>query len=323
VSDQTATTAQLSWTAVTGATGYNWEVVPQGNGQGTGVVSSGNTNNTTVQATGLAALTSYDAYLQNDCGSPYTGPVTFTTECNAVTTFPWTEGFENGGTIPGCWSQVYESGTHNWVFQNGGDAGSPSAAHTGGYNAAFLHTTIGTKTKLVSPPLDLTAITNPELNFWHTQSDWRGDQDELRVYYKTSPGGAWTLIPGAEWTVIPGAEWTVNITSWTREIFVLPNPSSNYYIAFEGTDGYGYGVCIDDITVYEPSCPTPTTQTYSNRTTTGADLGWTDATGLQWDLYIVPTGDPAPVAVSTPTINDTQNNPYTWTGGTEDTYYDW
>ena len=165
----------------------------------------------------------------------------FTTECDAVSTFPWTEGFENGGAIPSCWSQEYVNGTHDWVFQDGGSYSHPANAHTGNYNAAFTHDNRGDVTKLVSPALDISGLTDPKLTFWHAQIEWYGDQDELRVYYKTSAAGSWIMIPGAE--------WTGNITDWTEETFTLPSPSSDYYIAFEGTDDYGYGVVVDDIIV--------------------------------------------------------------------------
>ncbi|MCD4696123.1 MAG: fibronectin type III domain-containing protein, partial [Bacteroidales bacterium] len=167
----------------------------------------------------------------------------FTTECDVVSTFPWIEGFENGGAMPSCWSQEYENGTHDWVFQNGGGYSHPANAHSGSYNAAFTHTSSGTVTKLVTPVLDLSGLTSPVLTFWHAQEVWPNDQDELRVYYKTSAGGTWTLIPGAV--------WINNIPNWTEETFTLPSPGSDYYIAFEGTDNYGYGVVVDDVSIYE------------------------------------------------------------------------
>ncbi len=103
VSGMTQTTADLSWNAAAGATGYNWEVVPIGNGQGVGVVASGNTANTFVTATGLTASTGYDAYVQNDCGSAYAGPVGFYTSCPAVSV-PYFESFDavTAPAFPSC-----------------------------------------------------------------------------------------------------------------------------------------------------------------------------------------------------------------------------
>jgi len=39
------------------------------------------------------------------------------------------------------------------------------------------------------------------------------------------------------------------LSSWTNIVLALPNPSSRYYIAFEGWARYGAGVCIDDVMV--------------------------------------------------------------------------
>ena len=87
-----------------------------------------------------------------------------------------------------------------------------------------------------------------------------------------------------------------------------------------GLKSYIANIILGGITA---SCPNPTNQTEANITTSGADLGWTDASGTHWDLYIVASGSPAPTAGSTPTVNDTQTNPYTWSGGNTNTAYDW
>jgi hypothetical protein len=151
-----------------------------------------------------------------------------------------TEDFENGGNIPTGWTQEYVISTNSWDFDDGSGSGSPSSAYGGSYNA-LLFATRGSKTKLVTPVIDLDGYTSPTLKFYHAQSNWGGDQDELRIYYKTSSGGSWTLISGAE--------WTSEVSSWTQRTVSLPSTSSTYYIAFEGYSDYGYGVIIDNIEV--------------------------------------------------------------------------
>ncbi|SDH01774.1 T9SS type A sorting domain-containing protein [Winogradskyella thalassocola] len=201
---------------------------------------------------GLSQGTTYHlaVYEYNDTNTCYnltelTG--SFTTLCAKITSFPFTEGFE-GGALPSCWSQEYETGTVNWAYQDG-NSNSSLDAHIGTKNAYFYDTN-GDQTKLITPALDLTGVSSPTLSFWHAQVDWSGDQDELRVYYKTSAGGTWTLIPGQE--------FTSSIGSWTQESVLLPNPSSDYYIAFDATGNYGRGVVLDDI---EINGDIPTTDT--------------------------------------------------------------
>jgi hypothetical protein len=173
--------------------------------------------------------------------------------CSATTPhdLQFTEGFENGGSIPGGWSQEYVAGSVSWVFQSGDSYGHPVSAHGGNYNAVLFYAGYGDyRTRLVTPAINFgTATRNAQLTFWHYMEEWSSDQDQLRVYYKTSAGGAWTLL----------ASYTSSLASWTQQTISLPNPNSTYYLAFEGADSYGFGVCIDDvaITADAPTLATP------------------------------------------------------------------
>ena len=66
--------------------------------------------------------------------------------------------------------------------------------------------------------------------------------------------------------MISGAEWTSEVSSWTQRTVTLPNLSSTYYIAFEGTSDYGHGVVIDEVEVTgtAPTCTYSWTTTASN-----------------------------------------------------------
>lgn len=161
-------------------------------------------------------------------------------DCN-ISTFPFTEGFENGGVIPTCWTQEYISGDNvAWQFINGNGDSNPATAHSGTYNACLKDQDTGEdKTILVTPTLDLSTFTTGQVSFWHTQEFWSPDQDELKVYYRVAEDSAWVLLQ----------TYTDNISSWTKDSITLTNLNSTYYIGFEGNALYGYGVCIDDIEV--------------------------------------------------------------------------
>ncbi|MEF3693843.1 MAG: M6 family metalloprotease domain-containing protein, partial [Candidatus Cloacimonadota bacterium] len=152
------------------------------------------------------------------------------------------ESFENAGSIPTGWTEQFVSGNTSWDFDTGGYSNSnPSSAYDGNYNARLFYNSSSTAkiTKLISPAMNLSSANSASLSFWHTQAYWAGDQDKLKVYYKTSAEGAWNLL----------AEYTVNITNWTQRTIALPNLSGSYYIAFEGITDYGYGVCLDKVVV--------------------------------------------------------------------------
>ena len=81
VSNVTTSSADLSWTAGGTETAWNVEYGTAGFTLGTGTLTS--TTTTTISMTSLTDLTSYDVYVQADCGSGQTsswiGPLTFTT----------------------------------------------------------------------------------------------------------------------------------------------------------------------------------------------------------------------------------------------------
>ena len=236
----TPTSFNLSWMGLVPAQGYEVEYGITGFdlGQGTRLYQTSNTcliNN-------LTPSTDYDVYIRPICSATDTGVwsvcKTFRTACNAMP-LPFTESFEST-TMPSCWREEYVSGIESWEYRAGASSNSGiTTAHSGNKNAAFLHQTTGSVTKLVTPYINLATVNNPYLTFWHAQKQWGGDQDELRIYYKASPTGQWTMLKA----------YTDNITTWTYDSIALPNASANYQIAFEATDGYGYGVIIDDITI--------------------------------------------------------------------------
>ena len=87
--------------------------------------------------------------------------------------------------------------------------------------------------------MDLSSVDDPQLTFNYAQPVWAGDQDQLRVFYRTSYDGDWVQI----------GEYLDDTPAWTEVTIDLPNPSSDYYVGFQATSGYGYGVTLDDVCV--------------------------------------------------------------------------
>lgn len=79
----TTSTADLSWSISTNAASYDWRVVPVGAGVGATAIDSGTAITTFDMATGLSPLTSYDFFVEADCGtvgtSGFAGPYSFMT----------------------------------------------------------------------------------------------------------------------------------------------------------------------------------------------------------------------------------------------------
>ena len=191
------------------------------------------------QYTGLVNGTTYLSEVTALYDEGESDPIdyTFTYVEEVILTLPVFEGFE-GGTIPESWTQEYVSGTEDWDYTYGVNSSHPADPHTGAFNAYFNGST-GNITKLVTAQIDMGTATDVELTFWHAQQYWSPDQDYLRVYYKNSAAGAWTML----------AEYLNDIPDWTEEIITLPDLTDDYYIAFEGEDGWGYGIGVDDISI--------------------------------------------------------------------------
>lgn len=194
-----------------------------------------------------------------------------------IATFPWEEGFETG-TLPSGWIQEQVHGYENWIFRNGSPEETPPIAHSGNFNACFFTTEYeGYSTKLITPELDLSQLNNPELTFWHAQADWAGDYDQLKVYYRISGTGNW----------IPLASYTDIVSEWTERVISLSSiPSGSVcQIAFEGISYYGSGVCIDDISIKDQSCPRISDFTVHHHSPVDVDLEWnSDPSHMEWIL---------------------------------------
>lgn len=241
-------------------------------------------NDTTVTLYALDAMTAYTFGVAANCGTDESDIVTisFNTACTAVT-IPYTEDFEASSNTVACWTT---DGPGSWTIGTG-DYSSSTGAFSGSTNAKIQHSSTGNVTKLISPALDLDGANGVQLVYAHIQRSWSGDQDEMRVYYRTSDTTAW----------IQAAEYTNEISSWTVDNVLLP--ATTYQVAFEMTDGYGYGVAIDSV-VFNPImgdyCAPVAALTVDSVSTTSVSLSWmSDAN----DYTIIDMADNSVVATST------------------------
>ncbi|MFY1048007.1 T9SS type A sorting domain-containing protein [Chryseobacterium sp. GP-SGM7] len=168
-----------------------------------------------------------------------------------VTSFPWTETFEDTSPTSAQWVCQYISGTNSsvtsgifWSIKATTSVGyfSSSGPYQGAKMAVFdtrSHSRDGIA-KFISPVMDLSGVSNPKLDFYYRNMLWGSDQNELKIYYRTSTTGTWTLI----------TTFNTNVATWTNSTEItLPNPSATYQIALEGVAKYGYGLDVDNLIV--------------------------------------------------------------------------
>ena len=162
-SNITTNSADVSWTA--GGSETEWMMVV--NGTSSVVTSS------TQALTGLTSNTNYDVQVAAICGAGDTSAMTpvysFSTACG-VAVAPYMENFDAG--FNNCWAQD-TADVFDWTLDAGGTPSSgtgPSDDMTGGGNYMFTEASVprahGDVATMMTEDIDISALTNPELNFY-------------------------------------------------------------------------------------------------------------------------------------------------------------
>ena len=328
VSNLVADSVNLSWTENGSATNWNIEYGPAGFTQGQGTTVSVNTNFYTL--TGLTPNTTYDVYVQSDCGSDWTGPVTFHTPCFIVSTFPYSYGFEDvisntgGDWSASCWSGNPENtgGNYNnppfrWTPNSGSTPhtsySGTNAAHSGSmyaYTSAFGGDN-GDVAELISPVFDLTGLNHPKLTFYYYM--FGSSMGSLSVDF--FDGTTWS---NDVWS-LSGEQQTSANEPWLQATVYLSNAVTQ--IRFRSIRGGVWSdMAIDDIVIEEgPTCPPPIYLSIDNVTGNSADISWNEiGSATAWNIEYGPAGfthgQGTTVAVT--------SNSYTLTGLNTFTTYD-
>ncbi len=321
------TTADLGWTENGVATMWDVEVVTSGSAATGTPTASGVGNPYT--AMGLTANTAYDFYVRADCGvggtSNWAGPFTFNTACPAVINAPYLEDFEafttqndTAFTSGNCWTGSNSAGSYFWESAPGTDNGSggtgPDPSITTGnyfYTEASGSTT-GDTADLVSPLVDLTALTSPALTFdYHMYGALIGTLDVI----VNGTDNVWTLTGQQQGLATdPWETATINLAAYAGQQIT---------VTFRGTGAGSFegDISIDNVSFTElPACPVPSMLTVTNITDTTADLGWTEnGTATVWDVEIVDV-TAGGMATGTATASGV-TNPYTAMGLTQNNDY--
>lgn len=328
VSNPTPDGAEISWTESGTSTIWNIEIVPAGDTP-TGTPTATNVTNPYI-ATGLNAITSYDVYVQSDCGgdlSSWTGPATFTTLCDIFVP----DYLENFTTIiPDCWDEASNGdattgptdlGAGSWVADEFLNIGTDDGA----YKINLFST--GKSDWIISPQFDLTggpfqvefdfAITN-----WNssTVAGTLGSDDTVQLLMTNDGGTTWIellLYDNSSVVPIPGIHPVVDLTAYSGQIVQFG------ILGSEGTvnDPEDIDVFVDNFQVRNiPTCPEPTDLTSTNLSLTSTEVAWTEAgTSTVWNIEYGPAG----FTQGTGTVVNGVTNPYVITGLLSDTLYEW
>ena len=268
------TSADLSWTENGTAAIWNLEYGPVGFTQGTGGTLVNGLTTNPYALTGLTAATTYDFYVQTDCGttdglSVWVGPYSFTTACIPFVA-PYLENFDSLALtspytdLPNCWEQ--QVGPDYWDVTNdvtnNGHTYLPNIGDhtTGTSNYMWIDASSNiTANEMVSPLIDMSALTTPVAGFWFA-SDNTNNTINHTIALDVWDGSAWLNIKTE----------TGNFTGWVKvsapvpstvpvitkfRVYAIANPAgttSDYYFNDLGVDDF----FVEEAPTVAPSCAT-------------------------------------------------------------------
>ncbi|PPD00312.1 MAG: hypothetical protein CTY35_02615, partial [Methylotenera sp.] len=242
----TATAATLNWTAPVPApsVGYNYEVRTSG-AAGSGAVGLFQASTTAstgfVIASGLSGNTTYSVYVQSDCGlgdlSDWTSAYTFNTLCDAVTVFPWNEGFET--STVNCLRVIDgNADAETWGLY-------ASNARTG-TNCAGINTDFNASNNdyLITPQLVL-GTTPKRLTFW-VKANSASEPNEVSVRVSTTGTNL------GDFSTVALASTPVGSTTYSQLTADLSAfAGQTVYLAFvrDAAPADGWVLYLDDVVV--------------------------------------------------------------------------
>jgi hypothetical protein len=237
----------LSWTENNIPAGTAWEVVAVPAGDPAPVAGTSNATAIPYAITSLTANTSYDVYVRADCSTTFVGPLTGTTSCAIVTTYPYTTDFTNN--VPNaCWEEAGSGeivdgpmtvGSSDWKagrsYENFAGTAIPS-------NLINLYFNTD-REWLLSEQYDMTGISNDVLSIEVAVTDYlftgasdatdtatMGSDDQVDLLITTDAGMTWTSL--MTWTVA-----NQPAVDGTREFIDLSSYTGTVQFAFFASDG--------------------------------------------------------------------------------------
>lgn len=220
--------------------------------------------------------------------------IAFRTECGAIESLPWTEGFENmslgssSSAAPECWSLASANdGTYPYIYVNN----STSYVHTGSKSLYFQSSNARSGFAIL-PAFADGLLEGAELNFFYKHES-------------TSSSGVPTvgyLTDISDTTTFVAIQILTRSTSWKEANVQLPTLPSGARLAIRyGKQTQNYYMGIDDIKVRKiPTCYAPDAVSVKNVTATTATLVW-NAMGENV-TYSVSVNNETPVLVQDTTF---------------------
>ena len=321
ISNVATTSATLSWTA---GEASQWQVAYSTSSDFAGateqIVSTASCN-----MTSLTSATTYYVKVRAYCGGTdfgaWSSVFEFNTECEAITTYPWSENFDGftlasaltptSRTLPICWNYINECTNDSYKYYpsilyysySDYSHSTPNFLRLYSYYSYYV---TGTQPQYAILP-EMENLSTKRIELW---AKGYNTSSTFKVGLMTDPSDASTFVQVGEEHELTTSyqKFTIDLTGTGNYIAIMIDAANS--------DRTSNGVDIDDITVMEqPSCLEPTGLSVSNVHAREATLSWTvGASEAAWQIC---KSD----APGSEDIIDVTTNPYTLTGLTPETTY--
>ncbi|MDR1545037.1 MAG: T9SS type A sorting domain-containing protein [Prevotellaceae bacterium] len=154
----------------------------------------------------------------------------------------FSDGFESGIFDPSKWTQSPANAPIPWSI--GSEGAGTITAQSGSKYAKLFSADYQQPVKLITSMVDVSGMNDPVLEFqWAAQRFAAGVYDTLKIYYRTSETGSWSLFQG----------FPSGANSWKYEKLVIrskiPVANTTFQIAFEWAYGNGKGIGLDEVRI--------------------------------------------------------------------------
>lgn len=275
---------------------------------------------------GLDPATTYNVYVKANCGGENSDPsavITFTTECAAVTAFPWNENFDGyslasaltptSRTLPLCWSYINTCTNSNYKYYPTIFYYSYTNYANSTPNCLRLYSYYNSDPQPQYAILpEMSGLNGKQITLF---AKGYNSSSTLKVGRMTDPTNASTFVLIQELTLTTSyQEFSVELTGTGNYIALMIDAANS-------TRNYN-GVYVDDITVETiPTCKKPSALTCDSKTAHTATLSWTNGEVGQtaWQIAYSTESSFDPNGIVSPV--NANANPFTVTGLTAGTTY--
>lgn len=325
-SNVSATSADLSWDAAMGASAYNWKIVAAGAGAAATAVDTGSTSSTMATSTALSAMTSYDLYVDTDCGSStsgFAGPYTFMTKPNSSlvaqigmgtssssTRGPFQRSDTNSSTVFSRFVQIYTPAELTAAgFYNGATVTEVA------WELASSNVVIGTGNATLKVYVKNSSATAAVADDWNnliSGSSLLVDR-KFNTLFNFPGANGWMQFPFSEPFVYTGGaievavDWDCSGVStpafsgdgalkWRWEstapdlLVVKKTSSSSPSTNISDTKDERANIQFTVVDTVMPFCAEPDTVIVSDITKNSAKFSWTDTSAASFDWLVVEAG---------------------------------